>query len=69
MKNTIICSLVIVLCISCFHDSEEECGKDNLLSVNITEKPIMLSDLYDNAEFVPFENGEKCMLSRVKKLL
>ncbi|MBQ8805479.1 MAG: 6-bladed beta-propeller [Bacteroidaceae bacterium] len=69
MKNTIICSLVIVLCISCFHDSEEKCGKDNLLSVNITEKPIMLSDLYDNAEFVPFENGEKCMLSRVKKTI
>lgn len=69
MKNIFICSLVIVLCASCFQRAENESGNENLLSVNITDDPIALSDLYQNAKFIPFENGEKSMLSSVKKTI
>ena len=71
MKRFLNYSLVfvLVLCTSCFNRAENESEKDNLLSVNITDEPVTLPDLYDKAKFVPFENGENRMISYAKKVI
>lgn len=67
MKTVFICLLVIMLCASCFHRTENK--NENQLSVISTDGQITLSDLYHKAKFIPFENGEKSMLSSVKKTI
>lgn len=71
MKQIVNCSLVFViaLCTSCFHRSKNDEKNEKLLSVNITDEPITLSDLYDKAKIVPLENGENSMISYVKKTI
>ena len=71
MKRFLNYSLVfvLVLCTSCFNRAENESEKDNLLSVNITDEPVTLPDLYDKAKFVPLENGENHMISYAKKVI
>ena len=49
--------------------SSNELEKEKQLSVNITDKFISLSDLYDSAKFVPLENGEQCMIGYAKKTI
>lgn len=69
MKTVFICLLVIMLCASCFHRTENKNENENQLSVISTNGQITLSDLYHKAKFIPFENGEKSMLSSVKKTI
>ena len=59
---------ILILCNSCMQSSNE-LEKEKQLSVNITDKFISLSDLYDSAKFVPLENGEQCMIGYAKKQL
>ena len=67
MKQILFISLAFILCISCSHIANDKGIEEKLLSVTITDEPVKIKDLYEYARFIPLENGENCMLSRVVK--